>query len=214
MTCRECRAGRYNLCPNVRFFATPPIDGVFANYVTIHEDFAYSLPDNLSDNAGALMEPLSVGIWACRKASVKAGDHVLVTGAGPIGLLAMQVAVAVGATEVTITDVSPQRLEMAEKTGATRAINVSEEPLAEADVEVDALIECSGNRAALNDGIRCIRPPAPPSWSGWVPARSRAFRCRSSRTVRSGWPALSDTRTRTWLRSSWRPQGAWTWTRS
>jgi L-iditol 2-dehydrogenase len=158
MTCRECLAGRYNLCPNVRFFATPPIDGVFANYVTIHEDFAYSLLDNLSDNAGALMEPLSVGIWACRKASVKAGDHVLVTGAGPIGLLAMQVAVAVGATEVTITDVSPQRLEMAEKTGATRAINVSEEPLAEADVEVDALIECSGNPAALNDGIRCIRP--------------------------------------------------------
>jgi L-iditol 2-dehydrogenase len=70
----------------------------------------------------------------------------------------MQVALAVGATEVTITDVSPQKLEMAEKTGATRAINVSEEPLAEADVEVDALIECSGNPAALNDGIRCIRP--------------------------------------------------------
>jgi L-iditol 2-dehydrogenase len=158
MTCRECRAGRYNLCPNVRFFATPPIDGAFANYVTIHEDFAYSLPDNLSDNAGALMEPLSVGISACRKASVKAGDHVLVTGAGPIGLLAMHVALAEGATEVTITDVSQERLEMAQKTGATRAINVSEEPLAEADVEVDALIECSGNPAALNDGIRCIRP--------------------------------------------------------
>src|SRR3712207_9328056 len=50
MTCRECRAGRYNLCPNVRFFATPPIDGAFANYVAIHEDFAFKLPDNLSDN--------------------------------------------------------------------------------------------------------------------------------------------------------------------
>jgi L-iditol 2-dehydrogenase len=63
-TCRECRAGRYNLCPNVRFFATPPIDGAFTNYVSIHEDFAFHLPDSLSDNAGALMEPLSVGIWA------------------------------------------------------------------------------------------------------------------------------------------------------
>ncbi len=157
-TCRECRAGRYNLCPNVRFFATPPIDGAFANYVAIHEDFAFELPDNLSDDAGALMEPLSVGIWSCRKASIKAGDHVLVTGAGPIGLLAVQVALAQGATEVTITDVAPQRLKMAENTGATRAIDVSEEPLAEAGVEVDALIECSGNGRALNDGIRCIRP--------------------------------------------------------
>ena len=157
-TCRECRAGRYNLCPNVRFFATPPIDGAFANYVAIHEDFAFELPDNLSDDAGALMEPLSVGIWSCRKASIKAGDHVLVTGAGPIGLLAVQVALAQGATEVTITDVAPQRLKMAENTGATRAINVSEEPLAEAGVEVDALIECSGNERALKDGIRCIRP--------------------------------------------------------
>jgi L-iditol 2-dehydrogenase len=87
--------------------------------VAIHENFAYSLPDNLSYNAGALMEPLSVGIWACRKASIKAGDHVLVTGAGPIGLLAMQVALAAGATEVTITDVSQERLEIVQKTSAT-----------------------------------------------------------------------------------------------
>jgi L-iditol 2-dehydrogenase len=157
-TCRECRAGRYNLCPNVKFFATPPVNGAFTNYVNIHEDFAFALSDELSDNAGALMEPLSVGIWACRKAKVEAGDHVLVTGAGPIGLLAMQVALAQGATQVTITDVAPERLEMAEKTGATRTINVAEEPLADAGVEVDALIECSGNQAALGDGIRSVRP--------------------------------------------------------
>ncbi len=157
-TCHQCRAGRYNLCPNVRFFATPPINGAFANYVNIHEDFAFRLPDNLSDNAGALMEPLSVGIWACRKANVKAGDHVLVTGAGPIGLLAMQVALAQGATHVTITDVAEARLEIARKTGATRAINVAEEPLEGAGLEVDALIECSGNPRALNDGIRSVAP--------------------------------------------------------
>jgi L-iditol 2-dehydrogenase len=100
--------------------------GVLANYVAIHEDFAYSLPENLSDNAGALMEPLSVGIWSCRKAKVRAGDHVLVTGAGSLGLLAMQVALAEGATEVTVTDVSEERLEMARRTGATRTINVSQ----------------------------------------------------------------------------------------
>jgi L-iditol 2-dehydrogenase len=151
--CRECRAGRYNLCRDVRFFATPPIDGAFANYVTIHEDFAFALPDTVSDEAGALMEPLSVGIWACRKASVSPGDRVLVTGAGPIGLLSMQCAFAFGATEVTITDVSEPRLELARRTGATRALRAGE------DVgEVDALIECSGHPAAVAGGIAAVRP--------------------------------------------------------
>ena len=157
-TCREGRAGRYNLCPNVRFFATPPIDGAFTNFVSINEDFAFALPDSLSDNAGALMEPLSVGIWACKKAGVTAGDHVLVTGAGPIGLVAMQVAFAQGATEVTLTDVADERLRIGERLGATRTMNVAEEPLEESGIEVDALIECSGNERALNDGIHRIRP--------------------------------------------------------
>jgi L-iditol 2-dehydrogenase len=152
--CRECRAGRYNLCSDVVFFATPPVDGTFADYVTIHEDFAFALPDALSDEAGALMEPLSVGIWACRKAGVSAGDRVLITGAGPIGLLAMQVALAFGATQVEISDVSEPRLELARRTGATRALRAgADEPR-----EADALIECSGNGAALAAGVKALRP--------------------------------------------------------
>lgn len=158
MVCHECRAGRYNLCPNVRFFATPPIDGAFANYVTIHEDFAFTLPDDMSDEVGALMEPLSVGLWACWKGKVTAGARVLVTGAGPIGLLAMQVARALGAAEVTVTDVSPERLDLAEKTGASRTVNVSEEPLEEAGVEANVMLECSGNPRALNEGIKTLQP--------------------------------------------------------
>ncbi|HEY3186798.1 MAG TPA: NAD(P)-dependent alcohol dehydrogenase, partial [Solirubrobacteraceae bacterium] len=156
--CRECRAGRYNLCQDVRFFATPPIDGAFANYVTIHEDFAFALPDDVSDEAGALMEPLSVGVWACQKAGIGPGDHVLVTGAGPIGLLALQAARAFGATELTITDVNVERLALAERTGATRALKVDETPLEEAGLEVDALIECSGRPEALQAGIAALRP--------------------------------------------------------
>jgi L-iditol 2-dehydrogenase len=152
--CRECRAGRYNLCPDMVFFASPPVDGAFADYVTIHEDFAFALPDALSDDAGALMEPLSVAIWACRKAGVSAGDRVLVTGAGPIGLLAMQVARAFGATRVEISDVNERRLSMAERTGATRALRAGDDEPAEAD----ALIECSGNPAALQAGIGALRP--------------------------------------------------------
>jgi L-iditol 2-dehydrogenase len=156
--CRECRAGRYNLCRDVRFFATPPIDGAFANYVTIHEDFAFALPDSVSDEAGALMEPLSVGVWACRKAGVSAGDRVLVTGAGPIGQLGAQAARAFGATEITVTDVNPHRLNLAERTGATRTINVAQAPLEDSGLEVDTLIECSGHPDSLKAGIAALRP--------------------------------------------------------
>jgi L-iditol 2-dehydrogenase len=152
--CRECRAGRYNLCADVVFFATPPIDGAFAEFVPIHEDFAFALPDSLSDEEGALMEPLSVGIWACRKAGVSAGDRVLVTGAGPIGILAAQCALAFGATEVSVSDVNEQRLEVARRTGATRTLT----PQDGLDLEVDALIECSGHPGAMMDGIKALRP--------------------------------------------------------
>src|ERR671917_2518182 len=100
LTCEQCLAGRYNLCPNMRFFATPPIDGAFAEYVVTHEAFAHPVPDTISDDAAALLEPLSVAVWACRKGRVTAGSRVLVTGAGPIGLVAVQVARAFGATEI------------------------------------------------------------------------------------------------------------------
>jgi L-iditol 2-dehydrogenase len=156
--CEQCRAGRYNLCPNVRFFATPPIDGAFTNYVTLPGDFAYALPDGMTDEEGAMMEPVSVCLWACRKAQLQGGDHVLITGAGPIGLITMKVAFALGATQVTITDILPQRLEAARKLGATRTVNVAEEPLASAKLEADILIECSGNETALIDGVRSLRP--------------------------------------------------------
>jgi L-iditol 2-dehydrogenase len=158
--CRQCRTGHYNLCPNVRFFGTPPIDGAFTNYVTILSDFAYSLPDQMADEEGALIEPLSVGLWACRKAKLRGGDHVLITGAGPVGILAMKVALALGVTEITMTDISPQRLEVARQLGATRSVNVAEQSLADAGVEADVLIECSGNQRALKDGILALQPAA------------------------------------------------------
>lgn len=158
--CRQCRTGHYNLCPNVRFFGTPPIDGAFTNYVTILSDFAYTLPDQMSDEEGALIEPLSVGLWACRKAKLQGGDHVLITGAGPVGILAMKVALALGVTEITMTDISPQRLEVARQLGATRTVNVAQQSLVDAGVEADVLIECSGNQRALKDGIHALQPAA------------------------------------------------------
>lgn len=155
--CRLCREGRYNLCPDMRYFSDPPTDGAFMRYVTIHEDFAFLVPDNVSDDAAALIEPVSVVLWAARCTNLKAGDHILVTGAGPIGLLMVQVARALGATKVVVSDVNSSRLDRAEQVGASRIVDVSETPLHEAGVEVDAFIECSGHPAALSDGIKCVR---------------------------------------------------------
>ena len=152
--CRECRTGRYNLCRDVAFLGAPPTDGAFRRFVALHEDFVFALPDAVSDAAGALLEPLSVGIWACRRAGVAAGDRVLVTGAGPIGLLALQVARAAGAVEVAVTDVNERRLSLALETGATVVARAGDPLVFEADV----LIECSGHPAALAAGIRALRP--------------------------------------------------------
>jgi len=66
--CDQCLAGRYNLCPDVHFFATPPYDGALQEYVVVPAPFAHPIPDSISDDAAALLEPLSVGIWACRRA--------------------------------------------------------------------------------------------------------------------------------------------------
>ena len=155
-TCAECRAGRYNLCPNVRFFATPPIDGAFAELVAVNEQFAHPVPESLSDDAAALLEPLSVGLWACRKAGVTAGSRVLVTGAGPVGLVAAQAARALGAAEVTVTDVNPHRLKLAADLGATSTVDVSTVSLAQSGVEPDVLLECSGHPAATAEALTAV----------------------------------------------------------
>lgn len=157
-TCGECLAGRYNLCAGVRFFATPPIDGAFAELVTVHERFAHPVPDSMSDDAAALLEPLSVALWACRKGAVGAGSRVLVTGAGPVGLVAVQAALALGAAEVVVTDVNPHRLALARDLGATAVIDVGATSLAGSGIDAEVLLECSGRPAAVADGIGALVP--------------------------------------------------------
>jgi L-iditol 2-dehydrogenase len=155
--CEQCLGGRYNLCPDVRFFATPPIDGAFCEYVAIAADFAHPVPDNLTDDAAGLIEPLSVAVWANRKAHIGAGSSVLVAGAGPIGLLVAQVASALGAARVVVSDVDPFRRELAVRYGATEVIA----PTAGDGTEglgVDAFVDCSGVPVAIQSGVRAVRP--------------------------------------------------------
>jgi L-iditol 2-dehydrogenase len=154
-SCAQCLAGRYNLCPDMRFFATPPYDGSFCEYVVMPEPFVHAVPESVSDDAAGLIEPLSVGVWACRRGGVAPGSRVLVTGAGPIGLVCVQAALAYGATDVVVSDVNPHRLELARRLGAT-AVDVSQTKLRDAAFEPDVLLECSGNAAATLDAIRTV----------------------------------------------------------
>ncbi len=159
LTCPQCLAGRYNLCPAMRFYATPPYDGAFAELVVTHQSFAHPVPDTMSLDHAALLEPVSVAVWACRKAGVTAGDRVLVTGAGPVGLLALQVARAFGATQTTVTDVVPSRLAVATALGATRVVDSRSGDLATGSGdEPTVLLECSGHPSAVAAGLRALAP--------------------------------------------------------
>jgi L-iditol 2-dehydrogenase len=152
----ETRSGHYNLCPHMRFFATPPVDGALCDYVTIGAGYAHRVPDSVSDDAAALCEPLSVGIAAVRKAGVDGGTSVLITGAGPIGIVVAQVARAYGATDIVVSDPDESRREQALTFGATAALDPTVEQIG--DLRVDAFIDASGAPSAVADGIRAVRP--------------------------------------------------------
>jgi L-iditol 2-dehydrogenase len=152
-TCTQCLQGRYNLCPRVIFFATPPVDGSISRYVTIDAAFAHPAPPGLTAEQAAMAEPVSVGIWAARKSALTGGDRVLITGAGPIGLLAGQVVRALGAETTVITDLSDFRLARARDLGLRTA-----QAGTQLEEEFDVLLECSGAPAALTEGMRALAP--------------------------------------------------------
>lgn len=161
--CAHCKRGDYNLCEAVQFMATPPHDGAFTEYVSWPADYAYKLPENVSTTEGALCEPLSVGIHACRRGDVGTGDTVLIAGTGPIGLLTMETARAAGATDIILTDVIDEKLEFAEERGADRTINVAAESVETAVDEytdgtgVDVVIEASGAEPSIKSTLDVVR---------------------------------------------------------
>ncbi len=124
--CEFCKTGRYNLCPDVEFFATPPYHGVFSNYVAHPEDMCFKLPENVSNVEGALVEPLAVGLHAANQGGVKLGDTVIIYGSGCIGLVSLLASKAMGASKIILVDVLENRLKTALKLGATHVINPME----------------------------------------------------------------------------------------
>ncbi|TCS78084.1 L-iditol 2-dehydrogenase [Muricomes intestini] len=125
--CEFCKSGKYNLCPDVRFFATPPIQGALQDYVVHPADMCFCLPDNVTTEEGALVEPLCVGLHACRQGKVEPGKTVVILGAGCIGLVTLLSAKAFGASKVIVVDLFEKRLEFAKKLGADYTVNAKEQ---------------------------------------------------------------------------------------
>ncbi|XP_055303237.1 sorbitol dehydrogenase-like [Sitodiplosis mosellana] len=160
--CENCKQGKYNLCPDMIFCATPPVDGNLSRYYAHAADFCFKLPDHVTMEEGSLLEPLSVGIHACRRANIGLGTKVLILGAGPIGLSVLISALSMGAGEIIITDILDDRLKLAKELGATHTLVVSKDAK-ESDLvkqvhdtlgtAPDVSIDCTGfeatNRLAL-----------------------------------------------------------------
>ncbi|CAG2316934.1 MULTISPECIES: NAD(P)-dependent alcohol dehydrogenase [Burkholderia] len=155
--------GLYNLDPDVRFWATPPIHGCLTPFVVHPAAFTYRLPDNVSFAEGAIVEPLSIGLQAAKKAAMKPGDLAVVIGAGTIGAMTALAALAGGAARVILADVVPDKLALFADNPAVTTVDVRTRPLADAVAEAsggwgaDVVFEASGSTNAYAGlvGLMC-----------------------------------------------------------
>ena len=158
--CRNCRAGRRHLCRNTLGVGVNR-PGCFAEYLSLPATNVLALPDNISAEQAAILDPFG-NATHCALAFDVVGEDVLITGAGPIGIMAVAIMRHIGARHVVITDVNDHRLELARKMGATRAINVKYQPIREVMDELgmtegfDVGLEMSGNPMALNDMVKSM----------------------------------------------------------
>ena len=164
--CEFCKTGRYNLCPDVVFFATPPVDGVFQEYVAHEAGLCFKLPDNVSTMEGALIEPLAVGFHAARQGGAQAGQVAVVTGAGCIGLVSMMALKAMGVSKVYSVDVMDKRLDKALELGADGVINGSREDAVKKVMELtggmgcDLVIETAGTEITTRQAVQMTKKGA------------------------------------------------------
>jgi L-iditol 2-dehydrogenase len=161
-TCYNCTHGRYNICERLRVIGCQTA-GAMADYLTVPAAKTLLLPDSVTWDQAALLEPLAVGVHAVRVAQIRPGANVLVLGAGTIGLMTLQAAKAVGAGRVMISDLLQERLDLALELGADVAVNPTTTDLAAAVEEAfgpwraDVIVECVGVAATVRDALRVAR---------------------------------------------------------
>lgn len=158
--CRNCRAGKRHLCRNTLGIGVN-VQGSFAEYLSLPASNIFPIPDNVPDDIAAIFDPLGNAVHTALSFDL-VGEDVLITGAGPIGIMAVAICKFVGARHVVITDVNPWRLELAKKMGATRAVDVSKENLKDVMRDLgmtegfDVCLEMSGAPSAFRDILENI----------------------------------------------------------
>lgn len=167
--CARCKDGHYNLCSSMVFAATPPYNGTLAKYYVLPQDFCYKLPEGVSLEEGALMEPLSVAVHMVRQANVKPGDTMVVFGAGPVGQLCCAVGKAFGASKIIAVEIVQQRLLFAAGYAATSTFTPSRNSSAQENAAnmikqnqlgegTDVAIDASGAEPSIQMAVHALRP--------------------------------------------------------
>lgn len=161
--CEFCMTGKYNLCPDVEFFATPPYDGVLSTYVKHPASKCFLLPENVSVVEGALVEPLNVGLHATAQGDVKLGDTVVIFGTGCIGLCSLLAAKGRGASKIIVVDILKNRLDKALELGATHVVNAKEVNAVQKIMEItnnvgaDVVIETAGSEITFKQTVEVVK---------------------------------------------------------
>lgn len=162
--CDQCLQGRENTCRKLRFLGCPgQAEGCLSEYIVMPQDSLYRLPKTVSLNQAVLAEPLSIGVYAARHASLSDSSHIAVLGAGPIGLSALLAARAEGIAGAYATDKIDERVEIARDHGAIYAGNpdrtdVVAEILERHPAGMDAVFECAGEQDAIDQCIELLKP--------------------------------------------------------
>ncbi|TQV93493.1 hypothetical protein V2A60_010103 [Cordyceps javanica] len=165
--CEECSAGRYNLCSEIVFAATPPHHGTLTGFWAAPADFCYKLPEHVPLQWGALVEPLAVAVHIVKQARISPGASVVVMGAGPVGILCVAVARAFGASKVVSVDIIEARLDLARSMGATHTY-LSQKASAEQNAKsllercglgrgADAVIDASGAEPSIQASLHVVK---------------------------------------------------------
>ncbi|MDR5740740.1 NAD(P)-dependent alcohol dehydrogenase [Caballeronia sp. LZ016] len=164
MQSRASREGMYNLDPKVRFWATPPVHGCLAPFVVHPAAFTYKLPDNVSFAEGAIVEPLSIGLQAAKKAAIQPGDVAVVLGAGTIGMMCALAALAGGCSRAIVCDLVQEKLDLIGAVQGVTAVNIREQRVQDVIAELtdgwgaNIVFEASGNEKAFEGIVDLLCP--------------------------------------------------------
>ena len=179
--CSFCRSGRYNLCPDVVFLATPPHDGAFMEYLAYPAKWCFKLLPGMSTIAGALIEPLAVGFHAAAQGHAVVGQSALILGSGCIGLMTLLALKARGVHQIFISDLVDIRLQKAAELGAAQAINAGKENVldvvrkATGDQGVDLVIETAGSKITTRQTADAVKRGGQIVLVGLMPDREISY---------------------------------------